>query len=78
MISNDQEQFFESILLRLQWQKFNSHHIKKTRSKIEPYLMDPVLEDYRNGLISKAKICKHLNIHENDLLLTLVNNRDCF
>lgn len=72
MTKDEQAHFFESILLQIQYQRFTPRHAKKEPSKVDTTPTDPVIENYRNGLISKAEVCSYLNIEEKDLFKTMV------
>ena len=78
MIKDKQTDFMQHVFLRLQWQRFTPRRAQKTAIKKEVPSTDPVLEDYREGRISKTEVCQLLGIDEKDLLRTLVRKGELF
>jgi len=78
MTDEELEEFFEHILLRIQWQKFSPRTNKRLETKTVCEPADPVLKKYRDGKISKAEVCRYLGINEKDLLRTLVRMGELF
>lgn len=77
MSKNKSTNLLDEILLQIQWQRL------VPRSTVSPYNAvekpsDPIFSDYRNGKMTKSDFCKHLGIHEKEILKTLVEKGELF
>jgi len=78
MTKDEQAFLFEHIFLHIRLQRFVPRHTKKETPVVDPIPDDPVIAQYNNGLISKAEICRYLQIEEKHLLRTLVEKGQLF
>jgi len=81
MSKNEHKLTLENIFLLIQWQRvsYRSKRFRQREAKdIGTEHSDPAFGDFRKGSISKADICNHLDIHERDLLRTLVETGELF